>query len=405
MSLFQPNPSATLIHFRTSSEFNRLCIPYLYRDLDLDHLYRHNYFDLQNIMSIIIKKHASYVRSIRIHIGNRQQHYLVDEWQPIINAMALIVRECVHTTSIAVYYAKGLAMFDALATEIVRMIGHAKVVQLGIYSVTIMKSEKSSAMWDVASVKGPAGLLRTLFASPSACRSLQRLDIVIEHLSEEFIDLLRTQLPNLRSLTIRRTIRHRLPSLWKGGNWTINENLTRLQLMGCNSAHAGDMPALVRHFRGLQEFIWATCGHNHDAESPPPKRGWSRLPGALPSVRPPLRLLHLEHIVEWEIHAMSVIPTETLIVTNHDEHLLAQALCRGAEMFLGLKALRVLPPYDQGLILTTLRDLTADRQVFQIPTLDSFCKEKSIDLRRDAKILFPCSCCIFSRSEANPEVT
>ena len=174
--------------------------------------------------------------------------------------------------------------------------------------------------------------------------------------------------------------------------------------MGCVSAHAADMPRLVGHFTGLRELVWATCGHHDDTKLPPPPPGWSRHPDSLPSVRAPLHLLHLEHVVEWEIFAMSIIPAETVIITNHDELLLTHSLCRGIEMFLGMKTLRVLPPHGEELMLTTLPNLKADRQAFRDASLDSICEEGGVTLHRDAEILFPCSCCVYRPNSMIAEV-
>lgn len=378
-----------------SPELNQLCTPSLFKNLELDHLYSHSWSDLRNIHANTIPKYGTHVRSIRIHLGKEPPGYIVDEWQFIISKMAQIVFECRNATSIALYYTAGNAMFDKLAVEIIRKI-EASVAQLGIYSTTIMGAKQSFPWWDNASTKGPVDLLRKLLESPSACHNLHRLDLVMENLPTEFLDTMTSRLCNLRSLTIRRTLRNRLPRIWQMGTWAVNNNLKRLQLMGCVSAHAADMPSLVRHFRGLQELVWATCGHHEDTKPEPLISGWSLLPQSLPSVRPPLKLLHIEHAVQWEIMAMSQIPAEEVVVTNHDELLITHSLCSGVEMFIGLKTLRVLPPHSAELVLTTLHDLKADRQVFRNASLDSICEGRGVALYRDAEILFPCSCCVYT---------
>jgi hypothetical protein len=387
-----------------SSELNQLCIPFLYRDLDLDQLNRHTYYDFHGIITDTLPKYGQHVKSIRIHLGKELRNYIIDEWQFVIRAIARVVHDCPSATSIALYYTSGGTMMDELASEIVRKIERGSVIQLGLYSTTIMESDRSQHIWDTLSTKGPADLLRRLLGSRDACHNLRRLDLVMENLTADLFDLIRSEISNLHSLTIRRTLRQRLPGIGQGGKWAINNNLTRLQLMGCVSAHAADMPRLVRHFTGLRELVWATCGHHDDIKPPPPLPGWNRHPESLPSVRAPLRLLHLEHVVEWEIIAMSIIPAETVMVTNHDELLLTHSFCRGIEMFLGMKTLRVLPPHSEELVRTTLPDLRADRQAFRGASLGSICEERGVTLLRDAEILFPCSCCVYRPEPTTAEV-
>jgi hypothetical protein len=374
-----------------SRQYNEICTPLLYQELNLDIIYLHTYSELQKILQDVVNPHGRNVRSIRIHLGKSVR----GEWYTCTRILALLLSKCSNATTLAVYYKDGTEPpFGELSNQIVRMIESNQIVRFGLFSASIMKTLKgSSMMWSLRDIDAPMQMLEQILRSPRACQALQRLDLVMEDLSHDLFMLICSNLTSLRSLTIRRALRSRLPGIFdKIGQqlWSQNDHLTSLNLMGCNSAHAAQMSLLVKHFRNLQELVWATCGHYNDPIPSYPQAGWSKDPTSLHHLRRPLKLLVLEHALEWEICVMSMIPAETLIVTHPDELRLTRSLERRVEMFPGMKTLRVLPKQSPN---ESQSNAVSDTILARGAILESLCNDLGVVLSRDAELLHPCTCC------------
>ena len=313
--------------------------------------------------------------------------------------MAVILSKCPNATTIAVYYRDGKEYnFGEFANQIVQMIASGQVVAFGLFSTDIMRRTQGSSIGRaLRSTDAPMQMLNQLLRVPGACRSLRRLDLVMEDIDQDLFDLIRSRCTYLRSLTIRRGLRHRLPGIFSDQQlWAPNDNLTRLSLMSCNSAYAPHMPLLVQHFRGLKELIWATCGHHHDTILQSPVDGWSKDPAFQPLLRrKPLLCLIMEHIVTWEIDVLSVIPAEDVTVANLEERSLVNSMIRRVTMFPGMKILRVLPQTPVTQENEAFRVVSQNLPAIgaMLPTLDSLCQDSGVTLIREARLLHPCTCC------------
>ena len=109
----------------------------------------------------------------------------------MLDAMAYIIGQCVNTTAIALYYGDGKEpSFGSLGEKIVHKIASGKITEFGIYSMTILRAKGSRMRWSLDDDSSPMMMMHSLLSSLDACRTLQRLDIVLEDLSVECFELL-----------------------------------------------------------------------------------------------------------------------------------------------------------------------------------------------------------------------
>ncbi len=224
-------------------------------------------------------------------------------------------------------------------------------------------------------------LLQAVLQSPMACRTLRRLDVALMSIDHStWAAIRRTNFGNLQTLTFRRCLWISLGPIWRPTLnrpfWASNGHLTTLEFYDCQNAHSGLLCELVRHFPSLKRLIVCTSGHDSDHQTPPPARGWSTDPESLPRVRGPLDLLHIEHGCQWEVLALAVVPTKTLMITNVAERIMQNVLRHDAELFIGLETLRIRPP----------------REGVDPETLDNSCRERGWKPVRDAVMWRPCRC-------------
>ena len=224
-------------------------------------------------------------------------------------------------------------------------------------------------------------LLQAVLQSPVACRTLRRLDVALTSIDQSTWAAIRqTKFSNLQTLSFRRCLWVSLGPIWRMAPnrpfWASNEHLTTLEFYDCQNAHSALLCELVRHFPSLRRLIVCTSGHDSDHQTPPPERGWSTNPDSLPKVRVPLDFLHIEHGCQWEVLALAMVPTKTLMITNVAERIMQNILRHDAELFIGLETLRIRPP----------------REGVDPEILDNSCRERGWKLVRDAVMWRPCRC-------------
>ncbi|CAG8715318.1 2713_t:CDS:2, partial [Acaulospora colombiana] len=158
-------------------------------------------------------------------------------------------------------------------------------------------------------------------------------------------DMTKSDESSLESLTIRGSLSSMLGPLWKDETksyWGTYSNLTRLQLIDCGNVYPPHIAELIRHFPSLEYFLISACGHGpsgpHGRE-----KGWSSQPSGWWNQRKPLKLMHIEHMLAWEMLVMGTIPAlEIRAVSLYAEHL-ATTFIRDHEVFPYLKLLRAAP--------------------------------------------------------------
>ncbi|KAG8798786.1 hypothetical protein FRC17_007319 [Serendipita sp. 399] len=126
--------------------------------------------------------------------------------------------------------------------------------------------------------------------------------------------------------------------------------------------------------------MWAISGHWADHKSPRPPPGWSKLPGSLPKIRRPLRLLHIEHAMEWEVFTLGQIPAEEVIIANAEEQIIQRVLSSATETFIGMKTLRVLPVARVMHSYVSVTDDDLRDEVVEVVPLSASCAERNVTL-------------------------
>ncbi|KAG8826318.1 hypothetical protein FRC19_009278 [Serendipita sp. 401] len=375
---------------QVSSELNSLCVSFLHQELDI---YDSQLFIPRSNCDVTCSINPEHVRSIRIHLGaDYSMNYLnfkvpgsseePSVWAVLLESIALVLSQCTHVTKLAIYYASGqdLAQATVLIDQLARMLEGGSIRHFGIYSTIFMGHVRYLSAWDSQIV--PAARIQALFNTRDRCKSLRRVELVMNKIEHTEYELVQQNLSSVESLTILRASRryHGDIDLSFGVNkWKANPNLTRLHLAHCEPAHVQNILDLVRHFPSLQELLWDISGHYSDRRLPAPEPGWSQMPTALHNIRKPLRLLHLEHVIEWELAVLSQIPAVEVVVAHYEVYRIGNVLSSTRENFIGMQVLRVSPLDESDDSLSS--------------KLEEECRARDAILSYDAEIHFPCSCC------------
>ena len=312
------------------------------------------------------------------------------------NYVVSILGQCRNITTLALYYRQATARMMDIKDALLSLFKGGRLSALGIYSERLMRDSEDRMSGEVRSL---AGLIDALALDEHASRTLRVLDVLTEHLPATTYDLIRSKFTRLTSLTLRRA----LSSPWVTGRvwdfeqrsmWSPLPNLTRLQLGNFEPGHAAQIAPLVGHFTALEELVISACG-NEAFETVLRPAGWSKHPTSLCKTHKPLKSFWIEHMDDYEIYELGLIPTTTLIVTTVKKHHLLTNLRRDAEIFPGLKVLRLSPPkatpdtQEGGANAETVakgKDASGEEEMNKI------CTARGIEMRRDARANWTCVC-------------
>jgi hypothetical protein len=356
---------------RTSRNFNNLCIPFLFHDLNL----LDNAMDSTTIQAVA--PYTSYIRTIRLLIDppksqNPDSCLRYDE-------LSTLISQCRNTTSLALYYnnySSHLQQFESSLLDIIRL---GKIKSLGIYSNMVLRVVYGSWTWNGCVAQMISRFLETALDLPEMKRSLTELDIVMEKISGELYARLRPFVVHLKALTIRRAFRVSYGRIWepfRSMQWSPSVRLQRLNLIDCSNAYAPHIPELVGHFKSLRYLVVSTCGDETDLEIGSRVKGWSHSSDALCKNHIPLEEFHIEHMYEWEMSAMATIPTKKLITSRVENGQLIDVFLKDREVFPGLQFLSIESNW------TPEDDIVA--QEAQKKDLERMCRERSVVLSLDA---------------------
>ncbi|CAG7853025.1 SubName: Full=Uncharacterized protein {ECO:0000313/EMBL:CCA70882.1} [Serendipita indica DSM 11827] len=276
----------------------------------------------------------------------------------------------------------------AIADQCIGILSTGKVREFGIYSAMILQYEVGNPSWDRRMAWGANYIIGQYANNAAATSNLRVLDLVMETIPMDMYKLIRTQFPNLRTMNIRRAFRCRaLGRIWDTNQvspWRHYDHLTRLRLIDCSNAYAFHIPHLVRHFKSLRELMVSTCGSDDDDKVGVPRSGgWSTEADALCNTHASLDVFHVEHMSDWEIYALGVIPTKELVTSNLVQGHLEAAFTYDPEIFPGLGLLRV--EAYVSLEEATYMDATMADPPRAIKTLNAICAGRGIKIERDAK--------------------
>ena len=160
-------------------------------------------------------------------------------------------------------------------------------------------------------------------------------------LSEDLYIKIRDFIPNLRQITFAGSINVELqaqfskPILWAGGKTGSLESLT---LRNCAGVHPGHFALnIIRGTYGdhLKSVRLIACGNSRTGIPP--------VPTASTAVKATVDHLHLDHMIGWELKALSLIPVQDVSLTTMfpDDILHLPALL--ATGFEGMRKMRLTP--------------------------------------------------------------
>jgi len=270
------------------------------------------------------------------------------------------------------------------------LLADGRLSKLGIYSYRLFH-DKAGRDDSTGKVAGLVQLLESIALSEPARQSLRVLDVVADWVPTRIFDLIRSNFTGLVSLTLRRVVREpwfgsRLWDVDQQSKWHPYPNLTRLELNDFQPGYPAHIPFLVQHFTGLKELKISACGKVVNGTTNWRPSGWSQRDDSLCNTHRTLTTLHIEHMEDWEIYELGVIPTATLLVTIVKWSSLLGLFRRDEETFPGLQVLRLAPQTvpASGVETTSAGDAAS---------MQALCNSRGVQLRFDAPVKnFPCAC-------------
>jgi len=327
-----------------------------------------------------------HIQRISVHMDTTDHLSVVRFAQQARNVDS-ILRQCKNLTSLALYYRHSDVQMVAVKDTLLSLLRDGRLSTLGIYSYRRLQDPDDRIEIHVQSL---VQLLDALACDEHAQRSLRVLDLFTDTIPAYTFDLIRRHLRSLTSLVLRGVL---CPPSFISQIWDVDQrprwypcpNLTRLRLCHFEPGHAAHIPSLVGHFKALEELTISACGNDNDFLQVLRPRGWSRRPEALCNTHRPLAVFHIEHMDDWEIYELGVIPTVMLIVTTVKKYHFLNAMLQDVEIFPRLQVLRLAPPNSWG---TPTEGATEEGE----QPLIGICQARNVELRRDALANWSCGC-------------
>lgn len=339
-----PRPAGSYSDLRSLSQTNRffsqLCTPLIHIELDITS-------DRKTLKyaSFRLSQYAEQIQYLRIIVTvfERQDDDSKNYESTAIEAL----KRCTNATSLEIYYDElpptppgPLHPFAAsLNAEVVSLLSYGRVQSLAVCSI----GARIWPLWSDLIDPALSDLLDTLASRLDDFTSLRVLDINCKSLSRCVYDTLRTKGAALKVLGFQNSLGLSLGRLWDEDQkikWASNSSLTRLSFTNCQNVYAPHLAPLVNHLPSLKYLFVSACGDNSDLEPPPRIPGWSKRRDEQWQ-RAPLEMVWIEHMLTWEILAMGLIPTRSVVATSLVPRHLAESFIQDEEIFPGLVALQV----------------------------------------------------------------
>jgi hypothetical protein len=265
-----------------------------------------------------------------------------------------------------------------LLRRVLSSIEEGKLRSLGFYSPNTYSS------WGEEEKSSDRSLLYDIATSDQA-KVIKRLDLYFGSLSWKIFALIRTQFTDLEALTFREALDRRVGPVWLPSQkdepyWSSYSNLTSLQLIGCSNVCPPIIPELIRQFPSLEYFLISACGDSSPSAQHGREKGWSSQSDGWWNQRKPLKGIHIEHMLTWEMLLMGTIPAlEVTAVSLHAAHL-ANTFIGDKEVFPHLRVLRAEPLESRA--FDGYERLMVERK--SETELKQVCAARKIEFRRDA---------------------
>ncbi|KIM30037.1 hypothetical protein M408DRAFT_100313 [Serendipita vermifera MAFF 305830] len=359
-------------------EMDALCTPFLLQELNLLEQDPDMLWEMPTTF-------AQHIQSMRILLDpfSEEESELEPQYH---KRVAQLLGQCPNLSSIALYYRDSATSIALMQDEIFSLLNEGKIHSFGIYSILVLHQDVGSWLWNHIYPTAPSEILEKLHREPHLTQAIRNLDIVAETLTPNAYDAVRMCFPALQRLTLRRGIRSYLGRIWdpdQCNKWHPKPNLTHFHIIDCLAGYAPHIPEIVRHFRALKYLVISTCGDEDDIQPFQRPQGWSSQPDALCQTRSHLESVHIEHMEGWEIRALGIIPTKSVMLSNILSGHFVRALDTDPEIFPGLETIHVLPLYGSDSLTEEDKKL---KEIF-----DSLCKRRKIKVTAEGYHIKPSS--------------
>jgi hypothetical protein len=295
-----------------------------------------------------------------------------------------ILSLCINLHSIGLYYRpygeeQGLGTRTPFGQQILSAIQDRTLRSIGFYSPQSYNAPR-------AEMKNYDQHLLYEIAVSDQAKLIKRLDVYFGGTNNEQFALIRTRFTGLEALTIRTSFQRDNGPIWNEGTkepfWGPYSNLTNLQLIGCFNIYPPHIPKLICHFPSLEYFLISACGHGLSGPHGR-KQGWSSQPDGWWNRRKPLKLIHLERMVSWEMLVMGTIPALEVRAVSLEVGDLACIFMEDHEIFPHLQLLRAEPLESKAFPHDERRERERASEIGLRPVLEA----RNIEFRRDTSWL------------------
>ncbi|KAG8761670.1 hypothetical protein FRC14_000054 [Serendipita sp. 396] len=307
------NYGSLLALSQTNCYFRKLCTPFIYSRIDL----------VEAKDYTIAMKNKEFIQSLRITLSINYQG--IDSGQTRGQIFS-VLKACTHITALVVNYECSYVGEDMelptssppISTTIASMLKSGQLKTLAL-SATGMGIQ--GAAGEEATI-GPLSLLWKIKEQAMALDNDQKIHLAAYRsaMPKHSVD---QEASYDRYYEVPRDLLPYFPP----------SNLISLQLMGSGGVHSPYIPDLVLHCPQLEYLFVSECGDDIGLPPVTRDRGWSEHKDALWRRRQPLKELHAEHMLAWEMIAMGTIPARTVILTSLVQDDMQNSFLRDPEIF------------------------------------------------------------------------
>ncbi|PVF96117.1 hypothetical protein CPB86DRAFT_787260 [Serendipita vermifera] len=318
--------------------FDEIVTPVLYEEMNLL-LHTMDVAKLTTIVERGILPYAHHIRSLYIYADPKFKALSGELEEYSIK----VLRSCVKLTSLGLYFQvsdlREYGEWAEFRQAVVTLVEEGELSSLGFYSQYVMTNNillEYHLLLD--------GLINALSISDRARTRIKHLDFAVFLIPAEVHNKIRSNFPNLESLTMRMSFRG-APGGYGDpggrGRWFQLNSLTRLQFHSSEGAYAPHIPQIVALFPALRELLISRCTAPIGNPTPSHAEGWHLQPDALYQTHKPLDWFHIELMANWQIRALGLIPTKTLILTCINPADFLNEVNKDRNLFPGMKILRL----------------------------------------------------------------
>jgi hypothetical protein len=298
-----------------------------------------NVAKLETNIERAIVPYAKHIRSLYIYADPKFKELSAELEEYTVK----FLNKCPNVTSLGLFFQshdiRNIIEWRQLRDAVVRLVEEGELSSIGFYSQYVLTHQMYLEYHFLID-----SLIGALSESEKARTRIKHFDFAVFLIPAEVHNKIRANFPNLEALTMQLSFRgppggYGDPT--KIGKWVQLDNLTTLQFVCCAGAYAADVPDIVSFFPALRELLVAECGAPVHKETGPHEEGWHLKPDALCNTHKPLEWFHISFMRDWEIRALGLIPTKTLILTHEKPSDFLNELKKDNHLFPEMQVLRL----------------------------------------------------------------